>query len=280
MPTEATLQEVQQFGLNILKEVVKLCERHNITYYLSCGTLIGAVRHKGFIPWDNDIDIEIPVEHYHRFLRLAKKELPSHLFAATYTTDKGYNEMWIKVRANGTTSMPRTWRNWNIHSGIAIDIFPLTGIYQRPFLRKLQLKCHSLCRTLLAKEFLLATNPEEINQNKKLQLIYSMPRWLRAGISRCLECFVFKKVSSSKEVALIDHRITHFKSVKAYADTNKLPFEDGLYSVPADPDHVLRARYGDYMTPPPESVRNGHEWCFGEIIYSIDTDYSYYQNTQ
>ena len=83
----STLRETQLCGVEILKDVVEICEKHKIAYYLSYGTLLGAVRHQGFIPWDNDIDIEMPVEDYKRFLQ-------------TYSSNLGYNEMWAKVRRN------------------------------------------------------------------------------------------------------------------------------------------------------------------------------------
>ena len=85
----STFREVQLKGYEILKAVVDLCEKHNLTYFLSGGSLLGAIRHDGFIPWDNDIDIEMPVKDYRKFLRIAKDELPQNLFLQTYFTDPG-----------------------------------------------------------------------------------------------------------------------------------------------------------------------------------------------
>ena len=86
-PDGSAIRDAQLHMLNILKCVDGICRKHNIPYWLSSGTLLGAVRHQGFIPWDNDIDIEMPVEDYKRFLQ-------------TYSSNLGYNEMWAKVRRN------------------------------------------------------------------------------------------------------------------------------------------------------------------------------------
>ena len=273
----ASIKEVQVFGLSILKEAIAICERHNLTYYLSCGTLIGAVRHQGFIPWDNDIDIELPLPDYRKFLRIAKKELPSHLFVQTYYSDPGVNEIYAKIRANNTTSLPVAWKKLKTHWGIGIDVFPLVGLYNSAFLRKLQLRTHALCRTLLAKDFVLAVNPSELSGNRKLKLLYTIPRWARIGICRLCDRFIFKRMSGSREVALVDWRLAHFKKIEAYEKDAFLPFEDRQYRVPGDSDHVLRMRYGDYMTPPPVEQQNGHFWSHGDIIYSTTTNYTEYQ---
>lgn len=271
----STLREVQLKGYEILNHVVDICEKNGLTYYLSSGTLLGAIRHDGFIPWDNDIDIEMPIKDYRKFLEIARMELPDNLFLQTYYTDPGYNEMWAKVRAIGTTSIPVAWKNLNMHMGIGIDIFPLVGMYGNPFLRKWQIKLHGLCRALLAKDYVEAVNPAE-PLNRKLKAMYTIPRKIRIGICRILERFTFRDPAKEEKISIVFMEIKDAIDKKAYVESIKKRYETREFMIPKDYDHVLTRLYGDYMTPPPESERNGHEGSLGKIIYDCDRDYQEY----
>ncbi len=274
MYIESDIRDIQMLELKILKDVVALCDKHHICYYISCGTLLGAVRHKGFIPWDNDVDIEMPLKDYRRFLRIAKKELPDHLFLKTYKTCKGYNEMWAKVCANGTTSLPLIWKNWEgIHWGIGLDIFPLTGLYEGKITKHLQDRLFAFCRTLLAKEYVTAVTPSEPDGNRTLQLLYKIPRCIRTALSTVLFRLIMKNPSSSKRLSMVAHNLNYPMDCSAYKSSTKILFEDTMFSAPGNIDYVLTSLYGDYMTPPPEAERTGHEFYFGKVIYCCETDY-------
>lgn len=126
------LREVQLFDLQILKDVVRVCDNNNIKYMISSGTLLGAVRHGGFIPWDDDTDIYMPLSDYKKFLKIAQRELGEKYFVQNYKTDKNYSEMWTQIRANGTTSMPVKAYKFDIHYGMCMDIFPAVGVSDAP----------------------------------------------------------------------------------------------------------------------------------------------------
>lgn len=273
----STLREVQLCGLEILKAVVGVCEKHKITYYLCYGTLLGAVRHQGFIPWDNDIDIEMPVEDYKRFLKIAPVELPQDLFLQTYFLDPGYNEMFAKVRRKGTTSLPVAWKKYHINLGIGIDIFPLVGLYQNQHMRRLQDRLLSINRALLSKEFALATQQESSEGNWKIGFLYFLPIEIRHFICKINETIIFKRFANSDRVSTVEGRLAYDLDRKAYGQRIKNLFEGEKFCVPKEFDYILTEIYGDYMTPPPVEERNGHEGCFGKVIYDCDKDYSYYQ---
>lgn len=273
----SNLREVQMCGLEILKKVVNICEAHHITYYLSSGTLLGAVRHRGFIPWDNDIDIEMPVEDYRKFLKIAPKELGEDYFLQTYFSDNGYNEMWAKVRKNGTTSLPLIWKEHRMHWGIGIDIFPLVGIYKNKILNRLQKKLFCLCRTYISKEITIATQMERISDNRKLMLIYRIPRKTRVALCKFNEKFVFKSFNRSEIVATVFTQLTPQVGKKYYDSHRESMFEDRAFTIPNGYDGILSSLYGDYMMLPPVEERNGHEGSHGKIIYDCDRDYAYYQ---
>lgn len=270
------IREVQLLGLEILKEVVRVCEQYNIKYYLSSGTLLGAVRHKGFIPWDNDVDIEMPVEDYRRFLKIAPKELPERFFVQTYRTDIGYNDLWAKVRLNGTTSLPIAWKKMDIHWGIGIDIFPMIGIYDNHVLKNFQFRLLSISRMLIAKDFVLATNPEEISTSYKLKLIYKLPAIFRVNICKLLEGLASKKYGKSKKIAQVYMPLFKELDRKKCEKSIKIIFEGVAFSAPENYDYILTEYYGDYMTPPPMEERNGHEGSLGKIIYDCSKDYKEY----
>lgn len=124
----ATIKEIQSCQLDILKTVTSICDRHNIPYFLASGTFLGAVRHKGFIPWDDDVDIYMEYSDIKKFKKVCKKELPSTLFYQDFETEPGSSWLFTKIRANNTF-MPEIdaekAKKLPYHQGVWIDIFPL-----------------------------------------------------------------------------------------------------------------------------------------------------------
>ncbi len=123
MAPKTLIKEVQAIELEILLEVDRICREYEIPYFLDSGTLLGAVRHKGFIPWDDDIDIGMLRSDYERFLSIANRELGSEYFLQTYRTD-GAPIMFAKVRKKGTTFVEFRLRNIPMEHGLFIDVFP------------------------------------------------------------------------------------------------------------------------------------------------------------
>lgn len=275
----STMREIQLCTFEILKEVVRICDKYDLTYYLDYGTLLGAVRHKGFIPWDNDIDIEMPIGDYRRFLKIAPKEISKDFFIQTYKSDHRFNLLWTQVRANNTTSMPIKYKDWDIHWGMHIDIFPLVSVLDNEVSRKLQSKGLEICRALINKEYLQACEPNELTGNRTLKLLYKLPRSLRENLCSAILRVILKDPFKSKYCSGLDCEISFRIDTAAYRNKTRVEFEGELFAAPEDYDHVLTAIYGDYMTPPPESERHfGHEGVHGKIIYDHTTDYRVYRN--
>ena len=129
-PEGSVLRRQQHRMLEILLEVDRICKKHNIRYWLSSGTLIGAVRHKGFIPWDDDLDIEMLLPDYERLMRVLPDELPSTMALQSQDTDPNYFFFYAKVRDRRShleegNRYDRVWKE----QGIYIDIFPF---YKQP----------------------------------------------------------------------------------------------------------------------------------------------------
>ena len=122
------MNELQQIDSDLLKEYIDFCEKHNLTYFLMAGTLLGAIRHKGFIPWDDDIDVAMPREDYDRFCELAAKEFTGDIFFQSYKTDKHFPYVFSKLRNTNTTFIEAVYKHVDMNHGVYIDIFPIDGI--------------------------------------------------------------------------------------------------------------------------------------------------------
>jgi len=118
------MEEIHKIQFEMALEVKRICQNHNIEYFLIAGTLLGAVRHKGFIPWDDDLDIGMLRIDYNKFISLAPIEMDKKYVLQTWDTDPGFALPSAKLRKSGTKYIERNSQKANIHNGIFIDIFP------------------------------------------------------------------------------------------------------------------------------------------------------------
>ena len=127
MGSSIDLKQMQKIEFDILRTVHTLCQENHITYYLGYGTMLGAVRHQGFIPWDDDVDIVMPRDDYRRFLQLAPQYLPEHLKLCHLGNTAPYNYDFAKIQDKRTILIEDTYSYLGIESGVYIDIFSLDG---------------------------------------------------------------------------------------------------------------------------------------------------------
>lgn len=135
---ETPLRQAQLVMLRIMKVVHTLCRRHGITYWLDGGTALGAIRHKGFIPWDDDVDLCMLREDYRTFMAVAEKELPGDLFLQLSGKDHDYYLHWAKIRDKYSTIEEKAYRKARFHKGIGIDILPCDFVPENRFLAWLE----------------------------------------------------------------------------------------------------------------------------------------------
>ncbi|MDG2395759.1 LicD family protein [Candidatus Thioglobus sp.] len=128
--SQNTLRKAQLIILDMLIEFDSICKKHDLKYWLDSGTLLGAVRYQGFIPWDDDIDLSMPVEDYNKFKDIAADALSDKIFFQTKETDKSFKFDYIKLRSNKAKIVE--WhekdRDINYHQGVFVDIFPMLSI--------------------------------------------------------------------------------------------------------------------------------------------------------
>ncbi len=250
-----SLRELQLTELEILFEVDRICKANSITYYLDGGTLLGAVRHKGFIPWDDDIDISMPIADYNRFIKCAEKELADIYFLQHYTTDN-FHCFYAKVRKNNTTAIESNKSELDAHNGVWIDIFPLIGVKNDKKWIKNQKKKMERYKRLYYKTTCMLPW-KNLSFDKKLLRMIPLP--IRGIIIDTMYRHLFSDPLKSPFCCTVwgEERVEARFNSNVFREKTELMFEGRLFPAPKYWDEYLSTVYGDYMTPPPEDKRTG-----------------------
>ena len=269
-----TLHDLQLCELEILKQVDRICEENNIPYFLSSGTLLGAVRHRGFIPWDDDIDIEMFYPDYKRFVALSQEVFGEDLFLQDRYTDPAFNGMYAKVRKNHTTMLNVFERGTNGHHGVWIDIFPVISV-GGSFDISIRKKCLRICNLFLMERSYFEADKKYIRgitnglEFQFVRLITRLPHKIRNGFCSLFARVVFRRPNRRTEKkAIIWSRMNDIVPTEIYqGEKTKLLFEDKEFPVPPKYKEYLTVLYNDYMQLPPEDQRNGGH---GELIIDLE----------
>lgn len=287
---KGTLRQTQLVQLRMLRYVDKICKENGINYWLDGGTLLGAVRHKGFIPWDDDLDIAMLRKDYKKFLNIAQKELPKDIFLQNTETEKYYTRPFTRLRDKYSTYELEEWESTNnrIHSGIFIDIFPFDYLPKKNFFKKIQLYLYFLLRILK-----LEANPDKLkmksikNRKYKVAIIKLIvvigkfvPKALYIKLYECINSF-FYKISPSNEIGdgLVNPTY-YFKSIRninKIFPLKKLRFEDYEFQVPNDTDFYLKGLYGDYMELPSIEDRKNHAKNIKPFVHCSHKEVLYWE---
>ncbi len=246
------LSLLQREEKSILKEIHRICEKNNIKYYIVGGTLLGAVRHKGFIPWDDDIDIAMYRSDYKRFKNLCKKELNQNFFLQDLNTDKGYYQIMPKIRKNNTILESIGDEKIQMHKGVFVDIFMLD--YEKKlntFVRR-KSKIHWAIINLLYKK------KHNTPQKKFKRLILKcIPTKLLVFIDSLFIASHRKKAFTMNYTSMYGIDRQSFPS-DFYGEPVYLQFDDINVYAPKEYIKILESVYGDYMKLPPVEKRGLH----------------------
>jgi lipopolysaccharide cholinephosphotransferase len=271
------IRELQLKVLDIMVEIDRICRKHNITYFLSAGTALGAVRHRGFIPWDEDMDIGMLREDYERFRMVVNSELGCDFYYQTIKKGSEYCYPFDQVGLKNTAYVTETYMKANMHHGLHVDIFPFDKVPENERERMLQVQRFQHYRELLRKKMLRKayTSKNPVKQfvvdydYYKMKLIPTM--WLKKKIEQTLRA---SENTDSKYVADI---CTHYKKIMYFNVNQIMPtrsceFENKQFSVPNDTDAYLTMMYDNYMIPPAEDKRMQK---FRVVYVSIQKEYLY-----
>jgi len=253
---DESLRALQLRDLEILREFKRICETHSLRYYLGSGTLLGAVRHKGFIPWDDDIDVEMPRPDYDRFSALCATDLGTGFSWHTYLTDRRYPFMWGKLMRDDTELRQGPTAHLDIQQSIYIDVWPLDGISNRRPSEAIQRAFHKWCQIRLSADLKRPGLRGLVAKSWKIVprgLVVAMCEWVTRHFSY-EQCRVV-----AHPRALYGYR-KECMPREWFGEAVPQQFEDMQLPGPQHWHEYLTHVYGDYMKPPPEAQRRSrHE---------------------
>ena len=259
-------RRMQLCQLDILKEFRKVCDSNHIPFYLAFGSCLGAIRHHGFIPWDDDIDVYMWKEDVDRLLKL-QKTFPSNLFLQTRGTDPEFGLLIARVRNSDTTLIENDHRDRNINHGVYIDIYPLFYCPRGTFSMKFVVLESFLCR-LLAYGAPPLHKGEIITRLARL-LLKTLPDTIRSRMTDWL----YKDIVGRKETEFVSvfpdvSRGKRFLS-KWFGEPVMSDFEGEKMPLPSNPEDYLAYEFGDYMQlPPVDQRRIRHQYLFTDLEHS------------
>ena len=260
--------------LEILQVIDQICERNNIAYFASCGTLLGAIRHGGYIPWDDDLDIEMKRLDYERFLKVAVEELPEGYHISSPALDHKWNVPFARIL--NTMEIPLQGERLQQFHGFpmqaGVDIFPIDYL---PVDKSEEDMVLNLFRS--AYMLALSWDKDEMSEEEKMKNLREVERYCNVQFTQDksyrqqlwiladrISAMYWDTKAEAKEVSmvyLLENRPDFRIPVSCYEQAKRIPFENTTIPIPIEYERVLTVHYGeDYMTP----KRGGadHEYPF------------------
>ncbi len=266
---QETLRKLQMTELEMLKEVDRICKKYNIKYSLDGGTLLGAIRHKGFIPWDDDADIVMLRSEYIKFYQACKKVLDTDkFFLQDFRTDPNYRWGYSKLRRNGTIFLREGQEHGRWNQGVFIDIFVYDQVPDTFIFRRLHLLICFCIRKGLYSE-VVKRNAANILVRKLYQVLNIVPRdrWVR-------QLEKIAEITNRKRTELVRHMTYPYRKECRYGLPRECfdsyidkEFEGHNFRVFKKYDLYLSHLYGEYMKLPPVENRKAHSVSEIKLIH-------------
>ena len=257
---ELSLPELKEIELEILKAFHAFCVEHDLRYYLAYGTLLGAIRYKGFIPWDDDVDVLMPREDYNRFLELYKDSDRYRLLA--FEKDPAVLFPYAKI-CDMTTRKEESDYCSKVPLGVDIDIFPLD--YWDDDLQEAKREVKRISRSMFCLGLAKLRKPDSLHPVKRFAKGLLM-RWcrLRGGayyVRKILREAVKDEQRGSRYMGTKTWCVYGERNIvpaEAFSDGIEIAFEDGTFFAPVGYDAYLTCLYGDYLPEPPKEKQKTH----------------------
>lgn len=254
------LPKIHEKELELLDELKRVCDENNIKYFINYGTLLGAVRHKGFIPWDDDADVIMLREEYDKFISLPENAFNVDKFYLDSMKNKEYYFPWSKLKYKGTTMM-QSFNRYMHNNEIWIDIFPLDKTTKDEKLRNKQFKkARFLMDTMMFRYGKGNSSLKNI-----IKTLYSFVRcpFSTVNIKNKLNKTLIKYANDNTSGIVYNICNPKLVDIKYFEEEDNYEFEGHFFRGPKNYDALLTFYYGDYMCPPPENERYS---CDHEII--------------
>ena len=262
-----SLRELQLIELEVLQKIADICGKENLTYYINYGTLLGAVRHNGYIPWDDDTDISMPRPDYDRFMQVAGKYLGSDMYLEDFKTTEDYRHYPARLSSRDGKLRVHTVKT-EFEQSVCVDIFPLDGMPNGKV-------CGALykARLFLLRSLYMFSVFDLITEGRKdrawyekmavslgnvipIQKLFDVRNRL-AAINRAISKYPYE---NAKYIANLmgAYKMREIFDKDMFRDGKVYLFEGRYFVGPADHERYLTYLYGNYMEPPPEKDRNKH----------------------
>lgn len=263
----SNIRKLQLIELDILKEIVAICEANNLKYFFVGGTLLGTIRHKGFIPWDDDIDIAMPRDSYEKFLSIASGKLSEHIKIENFITNPKYQYYITRVQNINTKVIEKRIGNAQKWTHAAVDVFPLDGTPNNKFLRELycfRVLAHRALMSLCYKDSIDRERRRGLIERIFLRIMESLPieKFFNANKEKHKIDKLLKK-QKIEDSNFIGNMMGAYRAreivPKAYfGDGCFYEFEGLKFRGPSMRDEYLTHIYGDYMKIPPVESQKSH----------------------
>lgn len=238
---QKTIRKIQVSQYYMLESFKDFCDKHELKFVLDFGSMIGALRHQGFIPWDDDVDVGMLRDDYEKFLILSKDWEYDKIFVQNYHTDPQFAHSFTRLRLNDTLAIQETWKTLNVHHGIFLDVFPFDMLPED----EAEVENH--------------TRQIQDIQNEKMKLVEGLEvddfnvKALNIKQTELVTKYN-DDFTQNKWVAHMTQGLDLYSDLKRLSDdfrqTILIKFEDRKFPIPSDYDLILRRVYGDYKLYP------------------------------
>ncbi|MCH5299782.1 MAG: LicD family protein [Ruminococcus sp.] len=263
------LRKLQLTQIEILRVIHNFCMKNSIKYSIGYGNILGAVRHGGFIPWDDDLDICMLRNDYNKFIELWKDT--DEYILQNHDTDRDFSQSFTKIRKRNTAFVQETDLGKNYHKGIFVDVFPFDRVPENKLRQKKQL-LDAMLYNLFVREYIPTNNGSLMQLGSSLILKLSKKNKLPLKAKRYLKKIC--KYNDNTNLKLVDMSVVN--TMRMHYDKNLLDdivdikFEDTDVKVLKDYDSFLKIRYGNYMKLPPEEQQT---WYHHPVYVSFNKEY-------
>lgn len=262
--TEKELAAVKATELDILSTIISICEKNGIRYFSVGGTTLGAIRHKGFIPWDDDIDIGMLRADYDRFLEIASEQLPEGFYLLNHDRFKAFPAYFTKVCKKGTLFLEEDAAHLNYEHGIFVDVFPFDFLPDQKAEKKRAMKKIAIYDQLFKSKLAWKISKASTSKHKKMARIARF--FLHIFLIPISVNFLYKKLvfhctrfngKGYTTISACGKKVLE-TSVDCIFPTLPWPFETMTIQVPREYQSILTNQYGDYLKLPPLEKRVSH----------------------